>query len=253
MALLISLTCILYMVRLHGVPCRSEPQPKRSARSAAGAHGARPRVAASSSSSSTRPCLRSKSCGVAAPVRCFGVSVFQRRAASAQPPPRMSDRPAPAVKPSGGPAPEAIVGKVAETDAQHRKRHPRFRSDCPRCQYLKYGPQWEKHYGSYRSEVQGQRAATVWLAPRPTHFGGSWALGCTFCSHWAQRQAGRKAAARAAGVVLPKRGRGARDGQTKWARFEIRSLTQVAMRGVSQHANTLMHRKATRAYFTPEL
>ena len=102
MALLISLTCILYMVRLHGVPCRSEPQPKRSARSAAGAHGARPRVAASSSSSSTRPCLRSKSCGVAAPVRCFGVSVFQRRAASAQPPPRMSDRPAPAVKPSGG-------------------------------------------------------------------------------------------------------------------------------------------------------
>ena len=153
----------------------------------------------------------------------------------------------------GESAPEGLVGNVSETDAQHRKRHPSFRPDCPRCQYLRYRPSWEKHYGSYRSEAQGTRSATIWLAARPARLGGTWGLGCAFCAQWAQQQADRKSAARVAGVAVPKRGRGARDGQTKWARFEIRAATQVAMRGVSQHAQTLMHRRATRAYFLPEL
>jgi hypothetical protein len=41
----------------------------------------------------------------------------------------------------------ALIGDVAESDAQHRKRHPIIRSDCPRCQYMKYGPQWENITG----------------------------------------------------------------------------------------------------------
>lgn len=57
----------------------------------------------------------------------------------------------------------------------------------------------------------------------------------------------------ASSIALPKRGRGPRDGQTKWAQYEVRTGTQVAMRGVSQHAKTLMHRQATRAFFAPEL
>ena len=208
-------TVLLGMVRLHSAPCLRTPALRRCGVAESRSCGAAPsRRSGATRSSSHAP---SKRCGVA-----------------------------------GSTSPADIIGDVTETDAQHRKRHPSIRSDCPRCQHLRYGPKWEKHYGSHRSEADGKRTATVWLAPRPRRLGGLWGLGCIFCARWAQQQADRKSASRAAGVVLPKRGRGARDGQTKWARFEIRSLTQVAMRGVSQHAQTLMHRKATRAYFIPE-
>jgi len=254
------------MVTLHGVPSRFGPtvqsqrplQPRaasqnipRIARSAQGSRPARARASSSRAPSQSCGVSRSASSSSRAPSRsCVaGSTSSSSRAPSRSCGVAGSASKAPA---AGTPEATALIGDVAESDAQHRKRHPIIRSDCPRCQYMKYGPQWEKHYGSYRSEAHGKRSATVWLTPRPARLGGSWGLGCTFCAHWAQQQADRRSAARVAGDVLPKRGRGARDGQTKWARFEIRSLTQVAMRGVSQHAKTLMHRKATRAYFSPE-
>jgi len=175
----------------------------------------------------------------------FGVSASPRPAR-----PRFgvstSPRPTPPTLP-------ASVGDVSESDTQHRKRHPEFRPDCPRCVYSEWRSRWEKSYGSYRHEVHGHKAVTVWLAPRLARLGGLWAVGCLFCAHWAQRQADLKTAAKTSMIAVAKRGRGPRDGNTKWARFEVRSITQVAMRGISQHAQTLMHRKATRAYFTPEL
>ena len=38
-----------------------------------------------------------------------------------------------------------------------------------------------------------------------------------------------------------------------WSSFEVCALSQVACRGVRQHAETLTHRLATRAYFLPQL
>jgi len=163
--------------------------------------------------------------------RCFGVSVSPKLTSSTAP---------------------ASLGDVSETDTQHRKRHPEVRPDCPRCMYSKWRTQWETSYGSYRHEVHGQKAVTVWLAPRPTRLGGPWALGCIFCAHWAQQQADLKTVAKTSRIVVERRGRGPRDGHTKWARFQVRSTTQVAMRGISQHSQTMMHRKATRACFMPE-
>lgn len=244
------------MVRLHsGTPCRLGPsrqilpqQPSVATRSTnkavhcAGGDVAmlrRPRscdVAASS-----RPSKTSKS------VRSLGLASSRRSSSAQTPRARASHAGAKSV------TTPACVGAVTETDAQHRKRHPEAQPDCPRCMYLQWRPHWEKHYGSHRSEVCSQKVATVWLAPRPARLGGFWAIGCCFCAQWAQTQADRKSAAKMAGVVMPKRRRGPSYGQTKWARFEVRSSTQVAMRGVSQHAKTLMHRQATRAYFTPEL
>ena len=251
----------LGMVRLHSLPSRCGPAPSRSSQSlqprlpprssqnhrssAAGSQGSRPAARARESKASKSTPSRSR--GVA---KSSGASNSVSAGSSSHAPARRSG--SCGVAPPPPPAPVGIVGQVTETDARHRKRHPRIRSDCPRCQYMQYGPQWEKHYGCHRSDTSGKRSGTVWLQTRPCRLGGLWGLGCTFCSHWAQQQADRKSAARVAGVELPKRRRGARDGQTKWARFEIRCLTQVAMRGVSQHAKTLMHRKAVRAYFTPE-
>lgn len=74
-------------------------------------------------------------------------------------------------------------------------------------------------------------------------------MGCIFCSRWMQSQVD-VAASRRCGV---KRKRGCRDGNTKWARFEINAVSQVAMRGICQHANTSMHRQAVRHFFAPDL
>ena len=50
----------------------------------------------------------------------------------------------------------------------------------------------------------------------------------------------------------PCRGRRGPLANTKWARYEIRAISQMAVRGVRQHAETLQHRRAARAYFMPE-
>ena len=147
---------------------------------------------------------------------------------------------------------DADPGDVTETNAQHRQRHPTTQRQCPRCVYLARRRQWEQHYASYRHEVHGVRANTIWLAPRSARLGGGWALGCLFCANLAERLAARKSAARIAGDAPLKRKRGCQDANTKWARFEVSASSQIAMRGLVQHANTLMHRKAARVYFCPD-
>ena len=74
-------------------------------------------------------------------------------------------------------------------------------------------------------------------------------MGCIFCARWMQSQVD-VAESRCRSV---KRKRGCRDGNTKWARFEINAVSQVAMRGICQHANTSMHRQAVRHFFAPDL
>ena len=129
------------------------------------------------------PCLRTlalRHCGVAESRSC-GAAPSRRSGATRS----SSHAPSKRCGVAGSTSPADIIGDVTETDAQHRKRHPSIRSDCPRCQHLQYGPKWEKHYGSHRSEADGKRTATVWLAPRPRRLGGLWGLGCIFCARWA--------------------------------------------------------------------
>lgn len=253
---LVVFIAVLQMVRLHsGMPFR--PGPSRQIlpqhKPSVVTRSTSKTVHCAGGSGRTRP--RPRSCDVAASsrlsktssVRSLGLTSSRRSSSAQTPRARASHAEAKSV------TTPACVGSVTETDAQHRKRHPKVQPNCPRCMYLQWSPHWEKHYGSHRSEVRSQKVATVWLAPRPARLGGFWAIGCRFCAQWAQTQADRKSAAKTAGVVMPKRRRGPSYGQTKWARFEVRSSTQVAMRGVSQHAKTLMHRQATRAYFAPEL
>ena len=140
---------------------------------------------------------------------------------------------------------ESLLGDAAETDAHHRRRHPQLRCDCARCVYLELRPQL-LNYGSYHHQGHGRRAQTIWLAQRPGRLGGVWALGCVFCSRYLQRDRHNQR-----GAQQPRR-RGPQHGNTKWARFEIRALSQMANRGIRQHSETESHRVATRFYFNPD-
>ena len=75
-----------------------------------------------------------------------------------------------------------------------------------------------------------------------------WALGCIFCSRYLQRDRDTQQGARA---EKPCR-RGPQHGNSKWARFEVQALSQMAYRGIRQHSETEAHRVATRFYFNPD-
>ena len=158
---------------------------------------------------------------------------------------------------------ESQVGPASESDWAHRQRHPVRVKDCARCAFLEIGPQLRQGHGSYKHEVHGEQARTVWLTQRPSHLPGLWGVGCTFCALAAQRRAdARGQMAKDVGALgstgLPwRRCRGLlgrRDplANTKWARYEIRAISLIAVRGVRQHAETLQHRRAAWAYFMPE-
>ena len=152
---------------------------------------------------------------------------------------------------------ETLVGPADETEFAHSQRHPKFVSGCGRCAFLKA---LMAGHGSYKHEVHGRTARTTWLTQRPPRLGGAWGVGCIFCAHYAQRCADRLTDAQEVGTLgssgLPPRcgvGRRGPLANTKWARYEIRAANQMAVRGIRQHAETLMHRRAARAYFLPEL
>ena len=143
-------------------------------------------------------------------------------------------------------------GPVDETASQHAARHPTPVSGCTRCVYTQSRALLERGYGAYSQGSGGVVRKHVWLAARPVRLGGLWAVGCTFCAHLRQIRADARDHARREGQQrLKNRRRGPGDANTRWARFEMQSPLQIASRGVRQHAETLQHRLAVRAFFAP--
>jgi hypothetical protein len=142
---------------------------------------------------------------------------------------------------------EADVGLASETEAQHRRRHDPPLKNCARCVFIGARSCLEKSYGAHTNEVHGARLRTQWLTQRPARLGGSWGIGCVFCSAHAQKAA----EARTQRTTPLKRLGGGFYNNSKWARFEIRALSQMHVRGVRQHGETLQHRRAARAHFLP--
>ena len=138
---------------------------------------------------------------------------------------------------------EQLSGPADETDFAHRRRHPKQVDGCARCAFSLIRVQLVAGPGSYKHEVNGNRARTAWLQERPARLGSTWGLGCAFCAHYAQL--GRPA------LAGPLR-RGPQAGNSKWSRYEIRACSQMASRGIRQHAETMQHRKAARAFFMPD-
>ena len=142
------------------------------------------------------------------------------------------------------------AGLASETAAEHRCRHCKPHPSCPRCMYMRSRHEWELSYGCHTTQSEGGRAVrTVWLAERPATLGGQWSLGCLFCSSYTRSRAPLPRRRKAKGDRRAIRG--ARGIAGAWSSFEVCALSQVARRGVRQHAETLTHRLATQAYFAP--
>ena len=62
-----------------------------------------------------------------------------------------------------------LVGPVTESKAEHLRRHSGFHAKCPRCRFYRSGGRWHTVYGT-------------WVAEKPLHLGGYWALGCRICA-----------------------------------------------------------------------
>jgi len=142
-----------------------------------------------------------------------------------------------------------LVGLADETWAEHKARHPELHPHCPRCIYHQLHTQWEQGHGCHRHVFGGQEIRTVWLAQRSANLGGVWGLGCLFCSAYSRRPHVKTPR----GVkTAPKVTRGSTGTSRGWSCFEVRALSQIACRGVRQHADTFTHQLATRAYFAQQ-
>ena len=144
-------------------------------------------------------------------------------------------------------------GLVHETRAQPAARHPVRHPGCIRCVYDADHTKLGTAYGSHQHEAGGLVCRTVWLAPRPCRLGGDYAVGCIFCADLRQRKAGDASRARARTLGTRKFAARARYADTKWARFEQANALQLAPRGLRQHADTVQHQVAARAYFAPDV
>ena len=103
------------------------------------------------------------------------------------------------------------AGLASETAAEHRRRHSKPQPSCPRCMYMR---------SSWQPRSSGAGLASETAAEHR----------CRHCKRAI---------------------RGARGIAGAWSSFDVCALSQVARRGVRQHAETLTHRLATQAYFAP--
>ena len=134
-----------------------------------------------------------------------------------------------------------LVGEANESEADHRRRHPRLRNDCPRCRFIFFRSGWKCGPGALTRTARGKLEITSWLAERPPERGGSWGVGCVLCSAFHRRLVkecstqGRRMKHRIC---------------TKFARFEVRSLACMQASSFDQHRRTDVHVKAVDAFLS---
>ena len=131
---------------------------------------------------------------------------------------------------------EELVGPVTETTESHQRRHCPFNDSCTRCHWIQEGSKWVRKHGRVPAGHRTPLTGEFWLQPRQPRRGGQWALGCSICALVSE------SCNRA--VESAKHKRKLRGFDTKWARYEIRSITQVGH--IDQHARKDMHVQALR-------
>ena len=81
---------------------------------------------------------------------------------------------------------------------------------------------------------------------------GALGVGCVCCARLRESHLDQAEEDRRSGKARQKADKqGAQYANTKWAKFEISQASQIAVRGVRQHEQTLQHRKAVRAMSAP--
>ncbi len=120
--------------------------------------------------------------------------------------------------------------------------HEEFSPSCAQCRFDYAGHRWVSTYGNHRHRAQGRNAACIWLQVAPYVTGKKWSIGCAVCAElqWrlGQLPLGRKTGA-------------ARCWSTKWARFEIRALSQMQACAFLHHSQSEVHKTAMKAHLCP--
>ena len=108
----------------------------------------------------------------------------QRRCSSSQRPASQRPSSAASQRPAKRTGEELakLVGPVTESREQHLRRHKNGMKSCPRCRYYSRLDTWTRSYGHVKEAASAGPRNLVWLAERPTHYGGTWALGCLCCA-----------------------------------------------------------------------
>ena len=118
--------------------------------------------------------------------------------------------------------------------------HAAFDPTCARCRWQRYRDKWCKTYGTFvQAEVASGSILTGWLQEKPYGGPGSaWGIGCSVCSELQGRiRAARQHMPRRAGLW-----------SSKWARFEVNSLSAMQGCSVQQHSQTQAHKAAVMAH-----
>ena len=122
------------------------------------------------------------SCNAGLPSGSAASAASQRRSSSQRPasqrPSAASQRPAKRTREDIA----KLVGPVTESREVHLRRHQNGWKSCPRCRYYKRLDTWTRSYGHVKEAASAGPRNLVWLAERPTHYGGTWALGCVCCA-----------------------------------------------------------------------
>ena len=122
--------------------------------------------------------------------------------------------------------------------------HPRYTPSCARCVFTQFRSGWASSHGAMLHRTGNTRTKLVWLQEKPRHWPGPWGVGCALCAqlHHRMSLAPEKAVRHAR-----------RKFQTKWSRYEVRAVSQMAASAVAQHANTSIHKMACEAMRKPDL
>ncbi|CAE7204721.1 unnamed protein product [Symbiodinium natans] len=138
--------------------------------------------------------------------------------------------------------PDSGDSSVSVIPAGAKFCHESFNSKCPRCWFVKFRSKWQRSHGSFLQQSEGQRVRTAWLAERPASLAGEWAVGCAPC-----------AALRARAAQSDSRARHLRRRfDTKFARYEIRTLSQMQASSFQNHAESDIHKRAIRGVSLPD-
>ena len=127
---------------------------------------------------------------------------------------------------------------LVESVEAHKRRHPTFDASCPRCVFQKNGGYLK------RLATCGGR---TWLAEKPPHMAGRWAVGCLACAAWLASKANQSGAQKR----QPGGGKWqAKTRASKWARFQVTRLLSTASMAsmLSNHQCTSSHRQAMRHF-----
>lgn len=198
-------------------------------------------------------------------------------ALSGQPPPKKTrTEPKAAIGAKKGSSSSGLgTGSVFESDMEHVKQHRREDSKqaerCVRCIFASHPRSFE---ASARLPRKSGGSAT-WLEPRPTHMGGSWALGCRICAWYSatlpakgcsihgglQQKVGikrkhRKLDAKDPALRARSQVRFSKFAMFKWSATgtarKKNSRTATIARLIEQHGNSAAHEVAYRAMLQKE-